>query len=409
MLKTFSSFLSAKNVGSICRIGINSKGFYKATSLKNLRMISDPSIFSADVASGSSLLVSAVANAWSVSGETLNSADFASTLFAASLFPYLAFLWFLSRPETKTPIGVNRGFQFLLVFVFLTIPAGIYAKTQYHDILANIDYLHGGAESMLTVTNLLIIFGFRATRPEPLEDPLQISDTVSGSLKAQGSVAIVVGAVYAAAILLVACHPDPINSLSIPTWVVHSSSLLEWLYAMKLAWEHAAFSGNPKWRNLTWAMIPSHTSGICACTYHFFYNTPLLSWIVSLQAGLTVAGNTALALAAYQIYSYGKENSTENAAIGTDIPIAGKPSFLQGFKALEETNFDFSRDMFFKSLLVAFVVKYGELFFDAPFNPKGEDALALIIIPTLFNIGKWATRSNEPMKDSGSLNEPSRN
>ena len=86
-----------------------------------------------------------------------------------------------------------------------------------------------------------------------------------------------------------------------------------------------------------------------------------------------------------------------------------RSSFLQGFKALEETNFDFSRDMFFKSLLVAFVVKYGELFFDAPFNPKAEDALALIIIPTLFNIGKWTARSNEPMKDSGSLNEPSRN
>ena len=98
-----------------------------------------------------------------------------------------------------------------------------------------------------------------------------------------------------------------------------------------------------------------------------------------------------------------------NTAIGTDIPVSGKPSFLQGFKALEETNFDFSRDMFFKSLLVAFVVKYGELFFDAPFNPKPEDALALIIIPTLFNIGKWATRSNEQTKATGSLNEPSPN
>ena len=362
-------------------------------------MSAEPSAVVSDLL-GSSSLVTSIANAWSVSGETLNSADFASTLFAASLFPYLAFLWFLSRPQTKTPVGVNQGFQFLLVFVFLTIPAGIYAKVQYHDILANVDYLHGGAESMLTITNLLIIFGFRATRPQPVQDSVLKADSISDELKSQGAIAIAVGAIYAAAILLIACHPDPSNSLSIPTWVVHSSSLLEWLYAMKLAWEHAKFSGNPKWRSLTWAMIPSHTSGICACTYHFFYNSALLNWIVSLQAGLTVAGNTALAIAAYQIYTYGKENGV---ALGTgeDVQAAEPqlvdnktiPSFLPGFGALEETNLIFCRDMLFKSVLVAVVVKYGELFFDAPFNPQPQDALALIIVPTLFNIRKWASRS----------------
>jgi hypothetical protein len=30
------------------------------------------------------------------------------------------------------------------------------AKTKYGTILANVDYLHGSAESLLTVTNLLI-------------------------------------------------------------------------------------------------------------------------------------------------------------------------------------------------------------------------------------------------------------
>lgn len=357
-----------------------------------------------------SSVVTSIANAWSVSGETLNSADFASTLFAASLFPYLAFLWLLSRSETKTPIGVNQGFQFLLVFVFLTIPAGIYAKTQYHDILANIDYLHGGAESMLTLTNLFIIFGFRATRPQPVENPLEQSMSLGDNLKSQGAVVIAVGAVYAAALLFIACHPDPSNSLSIPTWAIHSSSLLEWLYAMKLAWEHAEFSGNPKWRNLTWAMIPSHTSGLCACTYHFFYNSPMLSWIVSLQAGLTVAGNAALALAAYSIYSYGKENESSVAQqpISQTSAVGGVMEFspmANVFKPLEETNSEFGKDLLFKSVLVAFVVKYGELFFDAPFNAKPEDALSLIIVPTLLNVAKWTARSRSDA-DSKSL-EPS--
>ena len=407
MIQTLTCFLSSPSAGRLLKIGTKCPSL--ATSVHRLALGVNPEIFMGDPIMSSSIVTS-LANAWSVSGETLNSADFASTLFAASLFPYLAFLWLLSRSQTKTPVGVNQGFQFLLVFVFLTIPAGIYAKTQYHDILANIDYLHGGAESMLTLTNLLIIFGFRATRPQPIENPLEQSMSLGDNLKSQGAVVIATGAVYAAALLLIACHPDPSNSLSIPTWAIHSSSLLEWLYAMKLAWEHAEFSGNPKWRNLTWAMIPSHTSGLCACTYHFFYNSPMLAWIVSLQAGLTVTGNAALALAAYSIYSYGKENessvvqqpTSQTSAVGGEMQFI---STANEFKPLEETNFEFGKDLLFKSVLVAFVVKYGELFFDAPFQAKPEDALALIIIPTLFNVFKWTARSRSD-KDSTAL-EPS--
>jgi hypothetical protein len=271
MMQAISCFVTSKVNIRATGMAFTSHGLLKSTLSSSLQMISDPSLLT-DFTSHSTSLVTSLTNAWSVSGETLGSADTAAGLFAASLFPYLAFLFFLSRPEAKTPIGVNRGFQFLLVFVFLTIPAGIYAKTEYHDILANIDYLHGGAESMLTVTNLLIIYGLRATRPQPKEDPLFDNNTIIGNLKSQGAITAVVGVIYAIGIYFIGCHQDPTNSLSIPTWMVHSSSLLEWLYAMKLIWEHAEFSGNPKWRSLTWSMIPSHTSGICACTYHFFYN-----------------------------------------------------------------------------------------------------------------------------------------
>lgn len=76
-----------------------------------------------------------------------------------SLFPYLAFLLFLRRAQA--PPLAWRGFAFLLVFVFATIPAGIYAKSAYGTALANVDWLHGGAESLLTVTNLLIVLGLR--------------------------------------------------------------------------------------------------------------------------------------------------------------------------------------------------------------------------------------------------------
>ena len=35
------------------------------------------------------------------------------------------------------------------------------AKTVYGTSLANVDWLHGSAESLLTVTNLLIVIGLR--------------------------------------------------------------------------------------------------------------------------------------------------------------------------------------------------------------------------------------------------------
>ncbi|MBD2517071.1 DUF3593 domain-containing protein [Nostoc sp. FACHB-973] len=82
------------------------------------------------------------------------------TLFALSLFPYLGFLWFISR-SPQMPRLALYGFYGTLVFVFVTIPAGIYAQLHYGKSLANVDWLHGGAEVFLTLTNILIVLGFR--------------------------------------------------------------------------------------------------------------------------------------------------------------------------------------------------------------------------------------------------------
>ena len=81
-------------------------------------------------------------------------------LFALSLFPYLGFLWFLTRSQ-QTPRLALIGFYMTLVFVAITIPAGIYAKVAYQDELANVDWLHGAAEVFLTLANILVVLGFR--------------------------------------------------------------------------------------------------------------------------------------------------------------------------------------------------------------------------------------------------------
>ncbi|MGV2830392.1 DUF3593 domain-containing protein [Myxosarcina sp. GI1(2024)] len=81
-------------------------------------------------------------------------------LFAISLFPYLGFLWFITR-SGKTPRLALIGFYVLLIFVAVTIPAGIYAQNHYGENLANVDWLHGSAEFFLTLSNVLVVLGFR--------------------------------------------------------------------------------------------------------------------------------------------------------------------------------------------------------------------------------------------------------
>lgn len=82
------------------------------------------------------------------------------SLFAISLFPYLGFLWFMTR-SGKTPRLALIGFYVLLIFVAVTIPAGIYAQNYYGESLANVDWLHGSAEVFLTLSNILVVLGFR--------------------------------------------------------------------------------------------------------------------------------------------------------------------------------------------------------------------------------------------------------
>jgi len=85
-------------------------------------------------------------------------------LFAISLFPYLGFLWFVTK-SGQAPKLALVGFYVLLVFVVVTIPAGLYAQNVLGEELANVDWLHGSAEVFLTLSNVLVVLGFsRAVR-----------------------------------------------------------------------------------------------------------------------------------------------------------------------------------------------------------------------------------------------------
>ena len=99
-----------------------------------------------------------------------------------------------------------------------------------------------------------------------------------------------------------------------------------------------------------------------------------------------------MAFAAYRIYSYAKEVESTVSQIPNPTP-----------KPLEESNIAFALDMFVKSLSVAFVVKYGELLIDLPFNPTNFAAGSIIALPTALNIAKWAKRSQTDREPAASL------
>lgn len=83
------------------------------------------------------------------------------TLFALSIVPYAYFLVLLRKAKIVPRVAVF-GFDFLLVFVGVSIPAAIVARNDYGSSLSDVDWLHGSAESFLSVTNCIILIGFTA-------------------------------------------------------------------------------------------------------------------------------------------------------------------------------------------------------------------------------------------------------
>lgn len=100
-----------------------------------------------------------------------------TTLFGLSLFPYVGFLWFLTRSQQMPRLALI-GFYTTLVFVAVTIPAGIYAQVHYGESLANVDWLHGSAESFLTLANILVVLGFRQAIGRSQQSCLQSDEKI---------------------------------------------------------------------------------------------------------------------------------------------------------------------------------------------------------------------------------------
>lgn len=94
--------------------------------------------------------------------------------------------------------------------------------------------------------------------------------------------------------------------LSIPTWMIHVSSVIEWIAAIWLIWTYGEVTKNRAWYALSIGMLPALVSAMCACTWHYFDNPKSLEWLVTLQASTTVLGNFTLLIAGWLIWRRAK-------------------------------------------------------------------------------------------------------
>lgn len=370
-------------------------------------------------------------NDFSLSIDSDTAEAIAGPFFGLSLFPYLAFLYFLNVKENDCPKGVIVGFATCLLFVFLTIPAAIAAKTLYGVSLADSDWLHGSAESLLTITNLVTVVAFRQAleakekeRPPPKTSTSYAPMTwlVVGLTTLAGATALApalmnpqVHTPYLGGLMdlpfsleFMGGQPEPQNALTVACWIIHTSSLVEFLVAMGFCWRWADVVGNPRWKGLTWGLLPLHSSGITACTYHLFYNQ--IPIMVPLQALLTCVGNTTAAYAALRIAlsngwlpPFQQLADMTSIATITETTKVGKieSDSLVGFEDLGDalagdSDYSFLIKLFLGCAIGSYAVKYGATFFSFPYDANVYLALAFVTVPSGLNAFKWYKRSQDP-------------
>ena len=82
-----------------------------------------------------------------------------TALFAASIFPYAIFLFYLYKIKSINKL-VKTGYSLTVLFVFITIVVSIFTLNYYDKTLVEVDFLHGLAESFLTLSDFVILLGF---------------------------------------------------------------------------------------------------------------------------------------------------------------------------------------------------------------------------------------------------------
>ena len=306
----------------------------------------------------------------------------------------MVFLYFIGWPGNGTPRSATFGFQLLLLSPLSAALTDIVAKSSFALSAADVDWLHGTSEALLVTASLYVASGFRnaLAGEEERSGPffrypasavvwlavLAIAYGPSVGFGEHSAFLLGLGNLGANPLGTLAVAAEPANALSIPTWTAHFASAFGWLCASGMVNRYGEYTGNPKWRLLAFAMLPLHASGVAGCTYHFFFNSPDVSFLVALQAGLVLIGHTALLVTAVLLSvsnGWNVREAIESATLsntdrayrerqlfqrqqGGRVPYEMQPTWLTigGLGSL--------------SLLASYMIKYATLATRVPFDPS---------------------------------------
>ena len=92
------------------------------------------------------------------------------------------------------------------------------------------------------------------------------------------------------------------HELSFGTWLIHISSVTEWIFAILVINKISKYKKYNLYFWLSLAMVPNLIGAMCAITWHIYDNQENLYGLVSLQGIFTLIGNSTLAIAAIKIF-----------------------------------------------------------------------------------------------------------
>nr|YP_009504557.1 hypothetical protein [Cyanophora sudae]AWW13708.1 hypothetical protein [Cyanophora sudae] len=84
------------------------------------------------------------------------------------------------------------------------------------------------------------------------------------------------------------------NALSYLTWIVHLTSVFEWLNIISIFILYSKFEKIPFLKKFIFSLIPSFCSALCICTLHFFNNRESYYLLINFQSFLTLISNFIL-------------------------------------------------------------------------------------------------------------------
>ena len=112
------------------------------------------------------------------------------------------------------------------------------------------------------------------------------------------------------------------HALSLGTWWIHVTSVLEWILAIIAVESFGRRRQETGWRWLALAMLPALVSAMAACTWHLFDNSSALKGLVVFQAGLTALGNLALAAAAFNLLRLQRRPTASGISSGVSSDVS---------------------------------------------------------------------------------------